>query len=344
MIDRLTGPRHWLGPVPPSQNCTALGGMSNMDGSNCCPLNGEPSASQPFFSISCTFCGNMSRQMLSGCWTVTSRGHSSVFLNCSAASLGPSPARDSAVSPAASDGSRRWVCPEPRAPHRPPMPWCAHGWSGLCWWPSPLSEPRPTKPLTTCWATTDNKHTNENLFDILHVECCWLLSSFQNIRTFLTTTHFPGSRLHSEFSMLILCVNSPSSSVFSPSTSLTLTLTLPGSRATLTCGWRGDDSESPRRWRHQTLLGSVYLSAFQHRAGDEHTDLQVGVVLGPAVVVSHGPIVTVSVALKRVLTPEGNRFSLLTVLPQEAAEMFLHFTPLIQTWFTRCLSSRWTFT
>lgn len=38
------------------QNCTAPGGMSNMEGSNCCPLNGEPSMSQPFFSISCTFC------------------------------------------------------------------------------------------------------------------------------------------------------------------------------------------------------------------------------------------------------------------------------------------------
>lgn len=40
------------------QNCTALDGMSNMEGSNCWPLNGEPSASQPFFNISCTFCGD----------------------------------------------------------------------------------------------------------------------------------------------------------------------------------------------------------------------------------------------------------------------------------------------
>lgn len=59
-----------------SQNCTALGGMSNMEGSNCCPLNGEPSASQPFFSISCTFCEQTWRQMLNMLTqaTATSRG------------------------------------------------------------------------------------------------------------------------------------------------------------------------------------------------------------------------------------------------------------------------------
>lgn len=28
----------------------------NMEGSNFWPRNGEPSVSQPFFSISCTFC------------------------------------------------------------------------------------------------------------------------------------------------------------------------------------------------------------------------------------------------------------------------------------------------
>lgn len=28
-----------------------------MEGSNFCPLKGEPSTSQPFFSMSCTFCG-----------------------------------------------------------------------------------------------------------------------------------------------------------------------------------------------------------------------------------------------------------------------------------------------
>lgn len=39
------------------QNCTAPGGMSNLEGSNFCPLKGEPSTSQPFFSMSCTFCG-----------------------------------------------------------------------------------------------------------------------------------------------------------------------------------------------------------------------------------------------------------------------------------------------
>lgn len=38
------------------QNCTAPGEMLNMEGSNFWPRKGEPSVSQPFFSISCTFC------------------------------------------------------------------------------------------------------------------------------------------------------------------------------------------------------------------------------------------------------------------------------------------------
>lgn len=38
------------------QNWTAPGEMLNMEGSNFWPRNGEPSVSQPFFNISCTFC------------------------------------------------------------------------------------------------------------------------------------------------------------------------------------------------------------------------------------------------------------------------------------------------
>lgn len=38
------------------QNWTAPGEMLNMEGSNFWPRKGEPSVSQPFFSISCTFC------------------------------------------------------------------------------------------------------------------------------------------------------------------------------------------------------------------------------------------------------------------------------------------------
>lgn len=48
---------HSLGIHCVCQNCTAPGGISNMEGSNFCPLKGEPSTSQPFFSMSCTFCG-----------------------------------------------------------------------------------------------------------------------------------------------------------------------------------------------------------------------------------------------------------------------------------------------
>lgn len=38
------------------QNWTAPGEMLNIEGSNFWPRNGEPSVSQPFFNISCTFC------------------------------------------------------------------------------------------------------------------------------------------------------------------------------------------------------------------------------------------------------------------------------------------------
>lgn len=68
---------------------------------------------------------------------------------------------------------------------------------------------------------------------------CWFLSYLcgqnQYVCVFvLTTTQLPGSRLHREFSVLILCVNSPSISVFSSAPSLTHTLMLLACRLTLT--------------------------------------------------------------------------------------------------------------
>lgn len=48
----------------------------------------------------------------------------------------------------------------------------------------------------------------------------------------------------------------------------------------------------------------VYLTAFNDCLGDQHTDLHVSVVLRPAVVFSHCPVVTVRVRLKLTLTPE----------------------------------------
>lgn len=62
----------------------------------------------------------------------------------------------------------------------------------------------------------------------------------------LTTTQLPGSRLHREFSVLILCWNSPSISVSSLAPSLTHTLKLLVCRLTLT--WGDHSSNNKHQW------------------------------------------------------------------------------------------------
>lgn len=51
-----------------------------------------------------------------------------------------------------------------------------------------------------------------------------------------------------------------------------------------------------------------YLFALYDVLGHRHFDLQVAVVLGPGVVLSHGPVVAVGVRLELLLSPgEGKR-------------------------------------
>ena len=50
----------------------------------------------------------------------------------------------------------------------------------------------------------------------------------------------------------------------------------------------------------------VYLSAFNNRLGHKHFDLHVGVVLRPAVVLSHCSVVAVGLGLKVLLRSETN--------------------------------------
>lgn len=59
---------------------------------------------------------------------------------------------------------------------------------------------------------------------------------------------------------------------------------------------------------------SIYLAASENRLGHEHAHLHVHVVLRPAVVLSHRPVVAVGVGLKFTLTPET----------QTRAQMFTH--------------------
>lgn len=69
----------------------------------------------------------------------------------------PLPSRDSVVCPAVSGGSRRWVYPGQRAPHRRRSPWSARGW--FCWYqfPSLLWAPRSTKPPNSYWVTAERQ-------------------------------------------------------------------------------------------------------------------------------------------------------------------------------------------
>lgn len=79
----------------------------------------------------------------------------------------------------------------------------------------------------------------------------------RRLKIILTSTQRPGSRLQREFSVLILCVNSPSIRTFSDAPALVATRTPPDWRLTDTCVHKENESELMPRSNNSSMLRSL---------------------------------------------------------------------------------------